>query len=49
MEKILSHISMSCICNAFIKQTYIELPGICAAVQQNYHLLDENSSEKKMI
>jgi hypothetical protein len=25
------------------------LPGICAAVQQNYHLLDENSSEKKMI
>jgi hypothetical protein len=48
MKKILSHISVSCIHNAFIKQICIELAGICAAVQQNYHLLDENSSEKKM-
>jgi hypothetical protein len=46
-KKILSYISASCIHNAFIKQIYVELPGICAAVQQNYHLLDENSSGKK--
>ena len=49
VKKILSHISVSCIHNAFSKQIYIELPEICAAIRQNYHLLDENSSVKKKI